>query len=82
VVWRGGDVLTVPTSALFRVGGAWEVFVLDGRRARRQEVVVGHRNEASAEVVEGLEAGDRVVVFPPEDVEDGVSVNVVGELGS
>jgi HlyD family secretion protein len=82
VVWRGADVLAVPTSALFRVGGAWEVFVLDGRRARRREVVLGHRNEASAEVTDGLEAGDRVIVFPPEEVEEGVVVNVVGELGS
>lgn len=74
VVWRGSDVLSVPTSALFRLGNSWQLFVVEEGRARRREVVVGHRNEGSAEIIEGLIEGDRVILFPPEGVDDGTSV--------
>ncbi len=77
VVWRGGDVLSVPTSALFRVGESWRVFVVEGGRARRRDVVIGHRNEDRAEIVEGLRDGDSVILFPPENVDDGVSVRAI-----
>jgi HlyD family secretion protein len=38
VVWQGGNVLTVPVSALFRHGEAWAVFVLADGRAQLREV--------------------------------------------
>ena len=48
-------------------GGRW-AFVLDpgGRSARRREVSLGRRNGTSCEVLEGLQAGERVVVSPYE----------------
>jgi HlyD family secretion protein len=76
VVWRGDDVLSVPTSALFRVGDAWQVFVVEEGRARSRDVVIGQRNETMAEIVEGVAEGDVVILFPPEDVDDGVAVRV------
>lgn len=76
VVWRNADVLTAPTSALFRAGDAWRTFVVEGGRARLRDVVLGQRNEHAVEVREGLSEGDRVIVFPPEGVEDGASVEV------
>ena len=77
VVWRG-EVLTVPTSAVFRVGDAWQVFVVEEGRARRRVVVIGQRNEDAVEIVDGLEAGDRVILFPPEAVDEGVDVRITG----
>lgn len=77
VVWRGENVLSIPTSALFRVGGSWRVFVEEDGRARSREVVVGQRNEGAAEILEGLSEGERVILFPPERVEDGASVRAV-----
>jgi HlyD family secretion protein len=74
VVWAGSDVLVVPTSSVFRSGDSWQVFVVEEGRARRRNVVLGHRNEQSAEIVEGLSEGEDVVVFPPEDVEEGTEV--------
>jgi len=73
VVWRG-EALVVPTSALFRVGDSWQVFVVDSRRARRRDVSIGQRNESAVEIVGGLEEGERVILFPPEAVDDGVEV--------
>ncbi len=48
-------------------GGRW-AFVLDpgGHTARRREVSLGRRNGTSCEVLEGLQAGERVVVSPYE----------------
>ncbi len=75
VVWRGSDVLSVPTSALFREGERWRAFVVEDGRARARDVVVGHRNDRAAEVLEGIEEGGRVILFPPEAVEDGTRVD-------
>jgi len=81
VTWRGDDVLTVPTSALFRSGEDWELFVVRDGRAERRSVVVGRRNEDHVEIVAGVEEGEQVVLFPPEEVDDGVSVRVTEEEG-
>ncbi len=74
VVWRGTDVLTVPIGALFRCESAWCVFVAAGDRARRQPVSLGRRNQQQAEITEGLQAGDRVILHPSDAVRDGVRV--------
>jgi HlyD family secretion protein len=72
VLWESDDVLKVPLSALFRQGSEWAVFVNRDGRARAQAVVVGHRNGIDAEVLEGLAAGDVVVVHPSDRVSDGI----------
>jgi HlyD family secretion protein len=73
-VWRGTDVLTVPTSSLFRDGDTWRVFTIENGRALRREVEVGHRSDLSAEVVAGVTEGDTVIAYPPAEVEDGSRV--------
>jgi HlyD family secretion protein len=74
IVWEGEDVLQVPTSALFRKGGDWAVFVAQDARAKLTTVELGHRNADAAEVVSGLAEGDRVIVYPSDRVQDGVAV--------
>lgn len=72
-VWRGEDVVRAPVSALFRQGGDWTVFVVDeDDRARERRITIGHRNTRHAEVLTGLEKGERVVVYPSDRVADGV----------
>ena len=41
VVWRDEDVLKVPTSALFRRGEQWAVFVIEDGRAEMRMLEVG-----------------------------------------
>ena len=48
-------------------------------RAQRRAVRVGHEAGLATEVVEGLEAGEGVVVHPPSDLADGVRVRARGE---
>ncbi len=74
VVWQGADVVKVPLGALFRDGDEWAVFVASEGRARLRRIAVGHRNDAEAEVLSGLEAGERVVLHPSDLVRDGVRV--------
>lgn len=78
VVWDGRGVLTVPASALLRAGEQWQLFVIDGGRARRRDVRVGHLGGGAAEIVAGLRAGDRVIVFPSDQVRDGSRVSAIG----
>ena len=76
VTARAEDVVTIPTSALFRSGEAWQVFAVAGGRAEVRAVEIGRRNEDRAEILAGVEPGDAVILFPPETVEDGVAVQV------
>ncbi len=74
IVWSGEDVLRVPTSALFRRGGEWAVLVEQEGVARERTVRVGHQSAEAAQVVEGLQAGERVILHPPDAVEEGTRV--------
>ena len=73
-VWQGRNVLTVPASALLRAGDHWQLFVAENGRAQRRDVTIGHIGGGGAEVLKGLRAGDRVIVFPPDDIENGVRI--------
>jgi HlyD family secretion protein len=74
VLWEGDDLLTVPLTALFREGDDWAVFVKEHGRAQLRMVTVGQRTGLEAEIVEGLEVGDEVVIHPSERVEQGVRI--------
>lgn len=74
VVWESPDVLKVPTSALYRHGEGWAVFVAEGGTARLRPVKTGRRNGLSAEVLDGLRAGERVIEHPSDLVSDGSGV--------
>lgn len=75
VVWEADGVLTIPSSAIFRSGDNWNVFVVESGRARRQEVKVGHQNGNSAEILDGLKEGKTVVLHPANQLADGASVS-------
>ena len=74
IVDEATDVLTVPGSALFRVGDQWSVFQVVGQVAQLQAVTIGKRNDSRAEITEGLSEGDLVVIHPSDRVQDGVAV--------
>ena len=74
VVWRGEDVPTVPASAVFRRGEVASVFVVEGGRAVRRDVRVGHRSPLAVEILDGLDVGATVIRHPSNDVDEGVRV--------
>lgn len=73
VTWKG-PALRVPMGSLFRCGEAWCAYKVEGGKAKRVTVTLGHRGTDAAEVVSGLRNGDRVVVHPSDRVQDGVAV--------
>lgn len=75
IVWQADDVLKIPSSALFREREKWNVFVVEGGNARRREVKIGHQNSSESEVLEGLTAGEIVILHPPNQLADGASVS-------
>jgi HlyD family secretion protein len=74
VLWEGAGVLQVPSSALFRHGEGWAVFVVEAGRARRRAVETGHRSGLSTEITSGLKEGETVITHPDRSVEDGTRV--------
>jgi HlyD family secretion protein len=74
IVWQGNDVLKVPASAIFRFQNKWAVFLLKNGRAHRTIVQTGHRGSAYWQITAGLKAGDRVILHPGADIDDGVRV--------
>jgi HlyD family secretion protein len=79
VLWEGDDVPQIPASALFRDAGRWAVFVAEAGRARLRSVKVGHRNGLRAQILEGLQVGERVIAHPPTDLEEGSRIEVQGQ---
>ena len=76
VVWEAADVVKAPVGALFRRGQDWAVFVVDGDRARLQTVELGRRNNTEAQITSGLDAGQTIVLHPPDTLEDGMRITV------
>lgn len=75
VLWEDEDVLQVPASALFRDGDGWAVFAVEEGRAVRRRIETGQRTGLIAQVLGGLQAGERVVVHPDDRLADGVKVS-------
>ncbi len=74
VLWDADDILTVPLTALFRVGESWALFVEEDGRATLRHITAGQRNGVIAEIRDGLEAGERVVAHPSNRVTNGVGI--------
>jgi multidrug efflux pump subunit AcrA (membrane-fusion protein) len=70
------DALLIPRSALLTTDAADHgvVMVAEGERARRRDVRLGFRDDESVEVVEGLAAGDLVLVDGGFALPDGTSI--------
>lgn len=74
VLWQSDAVLSVPLTALFREGEQWAAFVLQDGRARLRILEIGRRNGIAAQVLSGLQAGDRVILHPSNRVQEGTRV--------
>ncbi|MBT9315919.1 efflux RND transporter periplasmic adaptor subunit [Leptothoe spongobia] len=74
VTWSGDDVLQVPVSALYRCGESWCVFVVDDDRVQPREIAIDHRSTMAAEVTDGLQSEERVVLHPSEQLQAGRQV--------
>jgi HlyD family secretion protein len=76
VLWEGRDVLSVPSSALFKDGDEWKVFVVENGRARARAILIDHRSDAAVEVRSGVSVADTVLLFPSDRVREGVRLRM------
>lgn len=74
IVWEIERTLKVPSGALFRTGGEWSVFVLEDGKATLRLIQIGRDNGLEAQVLEGLSAGEQVVLYPSDQVSDGALI--------
>ena len=74
IIWEGRDILQVPTSALFRSGKDWSVFVEEQGKARRRAVEIGQRTGLTAQIVSGLKENEGVVAYPDDAISEGTRI--------
>ncbi len=70
-LWETADTLRAPAGCFFQKDNQWFTFVLDGRRARLTPVKLGRSNGLETQILEGLSAGDTLILYPGDRVKDG-----------
>ena len=71
------DALMVPEAALVPEQSRQFLFVIEEGRATRREVRIGGRQPGRVEIVDGLKAGEQVIVEGTQKVREGSEVRVV-----
>ena len=74
VIWEADDVLKAPAGALFRRGEDWAVYAVVDELAELRTVKTGRSNGLETEILEGLSAGDTVVLHPGDKIQAGVKI--------
>jgi RND family efflux transporter MFP subunit len=79
IVWRTADSLAVPVTAVLRINGQFFAFVAEpgaggALTAKQRAIKVGPIAGDSYPVLEGLKAGDRVVVSGAQKLADGAPI--------
>ena len=60
---RSEDVLQVPVQSVVTVGPKYFIYVVD-QAPERREIVIGDTNDSMMEIVEGINAGEKVILNP------------------
>ena len=74
VTWQADNVLQVSPGTLFRQGDTWATYLVENGRAHLRQVRVGARSDTEVQILEGLEQGAQVVLYPPDTLGDGTRV--------
>jgi membrane fusion protein, multidrug efflux system len=74
------ETLIIPEEALTPEAAKQYVFVVADGKASRREVRIGGRSPGSVEILDGLEAGERVIVEGTQKVRDGAAVNAIDRV--
>ncbi|MDV4145932.1 efflux RND transporter periplasmic adaptor subunit [Shimia sp. FJ5] len=74
IVWQDEDTLIAPSSALFRHDDGWAVFVIREGHAVLTPIEIGRNNGFSAQILDGLDVGAEVVLYPSATLVDGARI--------
>jgi HlyD family secretion protein len=76
---EAAHAVTIPKEALRREDGVQGVYVLAGEKVQWRPVKIGVTNITHAQVLEGVAAGDRVLLATDVPLRNGLAVNPVNE---
>ncbi len=76
LIWEAEEIMQAPTSALFRHGDGWAVFVVDNGRAQLRQVGRGRVSGLVSQILSGVEAGERLITHPGDRISDGARVRI------
>ena len=83
IVWRVHDGLVIPVLAVKRINGQFFAFVVDGSGksgiAHQKVVNLGDITGNNYVLLDGLQAGDRVVIEGGQDLVDGTPVTEISQ---
>ncbi len=74
------DVVKIPADTVLRRLGEIFVYVVDGEIAKKRIVVPGITLGGIVEIIDGIEAGEKIVYQGQTLLEDGVKVRIVREI--
>jgi len=77
IVWEAESTLKVPAGTLFRHDQDWAAFAIADGRARLRIVKVGHSSTTEVQVLDGLAAGDRLILYPGSRIQPGQRVRPI-----
>ena len=67
----------MPNGAIFRRDEKWFAYKVEGNRTKLVPVKIGHASDTETEILDGLKAGDEVILYPGDRIHDGLRVKVV-----
>lgn len=70
------DTIVIPVTSMLYEGKSIRVYVVEGGRAKERVIKVGGKYDDLMEVVEGLKAGETLVVAGQQNLAEGAKVNV------
>jgi len=70
IITNIADVLSVPIQAVTTYKGKQVVYLVNGSKSEPKQVEVGMFNTKFIQIVQGIEAGDRVLLSPPFDSQE------------
>jgi HlyD family secretion protein len=73
-IWHSDETLVVPAGALFREGNIWKTYLFKEGTARLTNLQVGHSDGRFTEILSGVNAGDQLLLHPPDTIQDGTPV--------
>lgn len=65
MVQEFADTIYVPVQSVVRESGVPTVYVVDGQKVERRKVAIGLDNNRMIQIVDGLNAGESVLLAPP-----------------
>ena len=77
ITWQNEQALKAPNGAIFRRGEQWQAYVLNNNLAELRRVKIGRASNTETEILEGLKAGEEVILYPGDRIKEGLRVNKV-----